>query len=412
MKTKSKIFYGWYIVAVGCVAIGLTTGIIANCFSQFIKPVCADMNITRQQMSMIQTVTSISTMAFALCWGSISKKINLHKAMCVGAVVMPCIYACYGLMKEIWMGYLIALCMTPFSFVVSMTIFTYIIGNWFVKSRGLAISLASMGSGIGGMIMNIVISQMIISFGWRHTYFMLGAMMVVLLAPLVIFVVREKPSDLGLMPYGYGEADEKSGKKPQGDVFSSGYTFQEAVKMPVFWAVAACSVGMVMAICAFYQTLSPHLSDNGYSVTFAAAMASISMGALAVGKIVIGRMFDTLGVRKTVTIHCSMTVLGCASMIFCTNKIMLGVIVLCVALGTSFGAICMPIIVQNVFGMKDYNSIYSKLTAATGLGGALAPMITGRTYDIMGSYVPAYIGAGIVAAIGLIVLLKALPKKI
>ena len=71
----------------------------------------------------------------------------------------------------------------------------------------------------------------------------------------------------------------------------------------------------------------------------------------------------------------------------------------------------MPIITQNVFGMKDYNSIYGKLSAATGLGGAFAPIISGRVYDTFGSYVPAYaVCAGITLA-GIIVLTFALPKK-
>ncbi|MBQ5760468.1 MAG: MFS transporter, partial [Clostridia bacterium] len=306
--------------------------------------------------------------------------------------------------------YLVTVVLTPFFFVISMTVFTYIIGNWFVKNRGLALSLASMGSGIGGMIMNTVIARLIIAFGWRATYIVLGVMMLVLMLPLMIFVVREKPADKGMLPYGADEEGEedKGGKKTAA---SEGITFAEAVRMPVFWAVCICSVGMVMAICAFYQTLSPHLSDSGYTVTFAATMASISMGALAIGKIALGRMFDTLGIRKTVFIACSCTIIGSVSMLFCTSKIALVLIVLGVGLGCSFGAICMPMITQNIFGMKEYNSIYSKFTAATGLGSAIAPVITGSAYDTFGSYDPAYIGAAVVATIGLVILMIALPKE-
>lgn len=410
MKTARKIHYGWYIVMAGCLIIGMTTGVVSNCFSQFIKPVCADLGIERQQMSMIMTIQSIASMVFAMFWGSIVKKVNLHKTMIVGAIVTPCLYACYGLMQKIWMGYLVTVVLTPFFFVISMTVFTYILGNWFVKNRGLALSLASMGSGIGGMIMNTVIAQLIIHFGWRATYIMMGALMLVVMLPLMIFVVREKPSDKGLLPYGADEAPAEEGKKAS-DTALSGITFAEAVRMPVFWAVAVCSVGMVMAICAFYQTLAPHLSDSGYTVTFAATMTSISMGALALGKIALGRMFDTLGIRKTVTIACSCTVIGSVSMLFCTSKIALCLIVLGVGLGCSFGAICMPMITQTIFGMKEYNSIYSKFTAATGLGSAIAPVITGWAYDTFGSYDPAYVGAAIVAAAGLTILLVALPKE-
>lgn len=413
MNKKQGIFYGWFIVAAGCVSIAMTTGIVSNCFSQFIKPVCADMGITRQEMSTVQTVFSFTSMAFAMIWGSLSKRINLQRWMCICAAVMPILYGCYGLMQKIWMGYVISFLITPFFFIVSMTVFNYIIGNWFVKDRGLAIGLASMGSGIGGMIMNTVVSQLIIQFGWRITYFILAVIMFIAMVPLMIFVVRERPEDKGLRPYGTQELEAELRTKSAGQASNeagSGYTFSEALRTPVFWAVAFCSVSVVMAICAFYQTLAPHLSDSGYTVTFAALMTSVSMGALAIGKVMLGRMFDKLGTRKAVTIACSCTLMGTVAMIFCHSPIALAVIVLGVGLGCSFNAICMPIITQNIFGMKDYNSIYSKLTAATGLGSALAPVITGRTYDVCGSYVPAYIGAAVMTAISIVVLQVSLPK--
>ncbi len=422
MEKKQGIYYGWYVVAVGCIAIAMTTGVVNNCFSQFIKPVCADMGITRQEMSMIQTVFSFSSMIFAMSWGTISKKIHLHKTMCLCAVMMPIVYACYGLMQEIWMGYIVSVLITPFFFIISMNVFNYIIGNWFIKNRGLAVGLASMGSGIGGMVMNTVSNQLILNVGWRVAYFVLAAIMFVLVVPSVILIVREKPEDKGLKPYGWEEqeaeriAKEQAAQTEEAPTSVSagkfeGYTFSEAIRMPVFWAVVFCSVSMVTAIMGFYPTLAPHLSDCGYSVTFAATMTSISMGALAIGKVSLGRMFDKLGNRTAVTIACACTLVGIFGMIFCTSPIALAMIVLGVGLGCSFGAVCMPIIVQNIFGMKDYNSIYSKLVVATNLGSALAPVITGRTYDICGSYVPAYLGLAVITVISIVVLRVYLPKK-
>ena len=130
------------------------------------------------------------------------------------------------------------------------------------------------------------------------------------------------------------------------------------MRMPVFWDLAFCSVGIVMCISILSPTLSPHLNDNGYSVTFAAMMASISMGALAVGKLILGKLFDRLGVRKAAVIACSCTFIGLIGMIFCRHTIALAAIVLGIGLGCSFGAVCMPIITQTLFGMKSFNSIY------------------------------------------------------
>ena len=108
---------------------------------------------------------------------------------------------------------------------------------------------------------------------------------------------------------------------------------------------------------------------------------------------------------------CSCTLLGLVGMIFCTFRPALALIVLGVGLGCSFGAVCMPIIVQNIFGMKDYNAVYGKLTACTGVGSAVAPMLSGWVFDISGSYVPIYIAAACTVACAIVVLWKNLPDK-
>lgn len=407
-QTKNKVFYGWYVVAAGCAVMAMTMGIIMNCFGQFIKPVCADMGFTRQQMSMNQTLMSVVSMVMATMWGRLYRKINLHRWMSVAAVLTPVFYFCFSFARNIYEFYAVTILMSLAFCIISMLVFTYIIGNWFHKNRGVAIGMASMGSGIGAMVMNTVISQMIISYGWRSTYRILAVMIFVVIVPAIIFIVRERPSEKGLLPYGYEEKPEdREGAKPVFD----GFTFAQARKMPVFWGVVASSIGLVMAICMFYQTLAPHLSDNGYSVTFAAVMTSVSMGALAVGKVALGRLFDKLGTRKASFIACICTLTGLIGMIFCQYKIALAAIIIGVGLGCSFGAICMPIITQNIFGMKDYNSIYGMLSAATGLGSAIAPVISGRTYDVYKSYDPVYIAAALITLAGIIVLMLALPKK-
>ena len=407
MKTKAKVFYGWYVVAAGCIVIGMTAGIIQNSFGQYIKPVCADMGFSRQQMSMNQTIVSICSMIFALMWGKASKQINLHKCMSAVAVILPILYFCFSFITNLASFYLVTILMSIAFCFVTMMVFTYIIGNWFVKNRGVAIGLTSMGSGIGSMIMNTVIAELILNVGWRMTYRIVAVMMLICIAPAIWFVVKEYPSAKGLEPYGYGEKIAAKKDKPAFE----GYTFDEAKRMPMFWAVFVSSVGIVMAICVFYQTVAPHLSDSGYSVTFAALIASLPRGALAVGKVILGRLFDRFGTKIGAFFACTCTLIGITAMVFCRVTVSLPLIVLGVGFGCSFGAVCMPIITANIFGMKDYNSIYGKLTAATNLGAAIAPVLSGRVYDVCGSYTPIYIACVAITAVGLAVLMKVLPKK-
>lgn len=406
---RKRVFYGWYIVAAGCIVIAMTVGVINNSLGQFIKPVCADMGFTRQQMSLNQTILSVISMAFGLSWGRLSQRINLNRWMRVSAVLMPAIFFSYSFVNSLFSYYMITLLLGLANSAISLMIFTYIVGMWFSEKRGMAIGLASMGTGIGAVVMNMVISQLIIAVGWRSTYRVVGIIMAVIIVPVVWLVVREKPSDMGLLPYGFAE-DSVTGEK-QAAPAPQGLSAEEVMAMPVFWILAICSVSTVMCISFLSPTLSPHLSDNGYSVTFAAMMASISMGALAIGKLILGKMFDRLGVRTTAAVACFCTFIGLVGMIFCRHSVALVAIVLGIGLGCSFGAVCLPIITQTIFGMKSFNSIFGKLSAATSLGGAIAPVISGRSFDSFGSYVPVYIASTVVMIIVIATLLTILPKE-
>jgi len=407
MKTKKQIFYGWYVVVAGCLVVAMTLGTVYNCFSQFIKPVCEDMGFTRQQMGVNQTIMSISALLFGIFWGWISRHIKLHRVMCVSALLMPAAYFCYSFASSLPMFYIITVFVTVFNCFISTMIITYIIGNWFIKSSGLAIGLTSMGTGLGGMVMNTLISHIIVNLGWRSAYQVVAAVVFVLVVPSVWFVIREFPADKGMQPYGYEEKPETKGSA----TIYSGYTLEEVKKMPLFWIMMVISVVMVMALCCYYQTISPHLSDSGYSVTFAAGVTSVSMGGLALGKVILGKLYDKFGTRTTTLFSCVCTFIGALGMIFCQNTICLVLIVLGVCLGCSFGTTCMPIITRKLFGTKDFGAIYGLYYAAVGLGSAFAPVISGRTYDLYGSYTPIYgICAGCIA-VCILVMWKALPKK-
>ena len=400
-KPKKKIFYGWYIVLSGFLSMGVSMGLINNCFSQYLKPVCADMGFTREAMNINLTLLSLIPAALSYTWGSISRRIDMRKTMCFFSLLMPALYFSYSLAQNIQSFYLISVFLAIPLFIFGNMPFTYIVANWFKKDKGLAMGTASMGSGVTAMIMNVVIARLILRYGWRVTYRVSAAIMAAAIIPVMFFVVREKPSDLELRPYGEEEQDasaplEKSlSERP-------GIMLKEAVRMPFFWIMLVCAFAISLPVNVYYQTVTPHLTDCGYSPTFAAGVSSACMGVLAVGKIIVGRLFDRCGVRTAFVFSTGSLLIGLVSMIFCRHWPALVLIVLGVGFGCCNGAMVLPLTTQGVFGLKDYNALYGKMSFAMMLGVSIAPIFTGRVYDTTGSYVPVYI---IAACINLAVIL-------
>ncbi len=410
-KYNGKIHYGWIVAFGCCIMMMFSMGVVFNTYSQFIKPICADMGFTRQQMGVSSTIHSVAGIVFSLFWGKIQKSIDIKKWMIGASILMPAFYYCYSFATNLLFYYGIAVLVSVASLFVGNLVMNAIIGNWFIKDRGTAIGVIGMGSGLGGMIFSNVINAMIQAKGWRMTYRMMSPIILFVALPMVLFVIKVTPEEMGLEPYGIEELKEfQSGSGAKIEVPKDGISYEEAIKTPTFWLTALADVGMVMAICMFYQTVSPHLSDSGYSTTFAATVTSISLGCMAAGKVILGKMLDKLGIRKGIMVANLSTFLGTLAMIFCTNKILIPFIFLGTALGCSFGSICTPMSTLKIFGNKDYNNIYGKLSAFVSMGSAAAPIISGWGYDTFGSYIPVYWAGLVVIALSTVLMMTAISK--
>ena len=384
-QQKPRLFYGWIIVLAGTLIMASVMGIVFNCFSQFIKPVCADLGFTRQQMSMCQTLISLIQVAVSFAWGSILAKFSIKKLMLFWAALGSAAFFCYSFADRLWMFYLISVLVSITMSMLTVLPFSYLISNWFQDKRGLATGICFMGSGLGGMILNPLLGIWLERCGWRMSFRILGVIMAVVAIPCVL-LVRIRPEHMGLRPLGAEKAAPEQAQALEAD----GYTLAEARRTPRFWILALCSMMVNMGLSSLVQTLSPHLTDNGYSVTFAATMVSVCMGGMAVGKMVLGQLFDMLGTKRAAVFSLSCGLLGLVGMIFCQFQPALALILLGIGFGCSFGTVGNPVVVQNVFGKKHFGAIMGIFTACSNIGGSISPTVNGTAYDLFQSYRPAF----------------------
>ena len=393
-ERTSGIFYGWWVVLAGFVIMGACVGIVSNCASQFIKPIAADLGYSRASVSMINTIFSGCYMAMSFMAGRILSRPDLHRLMKISLFVTCISYYCYSFCSSLASFYINTLIVGLAAPLLGVLAFSVVIPNWFIEQRGKAIGLSFMGSGVGGMIFNYLAGQWILEFGWRVAYQRLAIWLFVIMAPFVFFVLRVKPSDMGLEPLGGHHVPGGTDMEEE----QSGIPFKTAIRSGSFWT-------LVLAITAFnicsycnMQTISPHLSDIGYSATFAATMVSLAMGSLAIGKLSLGILFDKIGSKKATLLSALSYTVGVSALLFGRYKAALPFIFLGTCFGTAFGSVAIPIITEGVFGRKEYAAIYGFLSGTTSLLSVCNPTIANAVFDRAGSYEPCYI-VGIVLSL-------------
>ncbi len=220
---------------------------------------------------------------------------------------------------------------------------------------------------------------------------------VLLTTPVGIFLLRSKPSDVGIMPYGAEKQQEGSNEQ------SIGVPYKAALKMPQLWACVFAFVLFAVTV-----TITQHLAAYFVSTGFSPVEAGIFMSVISAGIIVTntaaGVVSDKLGLLKTLSI-CSILYL----LSFLVLPGSQSIVVICIALlfmsiGNANTSIFAPVVTGAVFGNKDYASIWGLVSMACVLGQAIGAPLWGLVYDLTGGYeLGMYISAGIVVgALGLL----------
>ena len=381
---KGGVFYGWIIAILGMLTMATVSGVTTSCFSQFIKPICADLGFSRQAMSVNQTLMTAGHVFFSFFWGKIASKIPVKKAMLASVIVCFIVYFSFSLVSSIWLFYVFSFIISICNSMLSTLPFSMILSNWFYDKKGTALGLCFMGSGFGGMILNPLLGGWLTQYSWRTCYQILAVIMIVIAIPCV-FLIRIRPEDMGLKPLGFEKGRQTKGSTAN----EEGMTLAEAKKTKAFWLLLICCSCITASLTSINSCLSPHFTDNGYSSQFAANALAIGMGVTALGKFSLGKAFDKFGARKAAAGSLVFSLIGIAGMILCKSPV--GVAMTVVGLlCNGYGMVANPSIIQAVFGKKDMSAILGIMSAFNSIGGTISPIVNGAIFDRTGSYTPGF----------------------
>ncbi|WP_051258340.1 MFS transporter [Atopococcus tabaci] len=205
---KKKIFYDWWIVLGAIIVLGTTGPAAVAVANIFQSSVTAEFGISNSQFALTNSIV-LGVGIFLSPF--ISQKLaygNFKRTFVIGVLLYALGYAGYGLAPNIWVIYFLSLLIGIGNTACIIIPTGILINNWFVKKRGLAMSLALTGLGFGGAILSPLLTGLIESIGWRQTYLVYGTVMLAVGLFVVMFVFKPRPEDIGLKPYGVEEASD------------------------------------------------------------------------------------------------------------------------------------------------------------------------------------------------------------
>lgn len=400
MDQKGKMFYGWWIVAAAFVVLfaGLCSGFYT--VSVFLEPLQATFSWTKTQVSLGFTIAALLVGLLSPVVGILVGKFGIKKVQMVGALITGGGLLLMGSIQQLWQYYavyvVLAIGLASVGLVPAQTVISY----WFEKKRGLAMGIIMTGLGLGGMAMVYVASQVVIASDWRWAYRILGFIVLGVVLPVVFFIMKDRPQDIGLKPDG-------------GAVSADGTLRQEAaVNFTVKQAFGTLSFFLICLIMALYSVILGGMTQHAIAmlrsmnITDAGLFWSLTLGASVLGRIVFGGLADRISKKILILIIWCFHVAGIGILFYLagnTGFVWGFVLFYGIALG-SFATL-FPLFLGEKFGIEHF----SKLVGITGLfqiiGLGLGSVLLGKIFDNTGSYIGAVQLLLIIAAVSFVVTL-------
>lgn len=349
-------------------------------FGVFVEPITAALSVSQGAVSLVFAVNQFVTYASAGVVGFAADRrrprtlLAAGTALAVLGLVGPTVATSY---VGLFVGFGLVLG------VAFGTVYVAIyaaVARWFTARRGLAMSLLSVGFGLGALVGPPLADAALGSLAWDAAY-LLTAVPVGGLFGLAALTIRGTPTDSG------GDPGER-------------LTLRSALASRQFWLL---SLGFLLSSYGFYALVVhfvPYATSVGMSGTVAAGALGAVGGASIPARFGAGVASDSVG-RLPILLASVLLMAGAlVGMVVVPDPRALVVLVL--AFGVGFGGqngLYSPL-VADVFAVSNAGRMIGLTSIAFAVAGASGPVVSSLLYDATGSYAVPFLVAGGLAAVG------------
>jgi MFS family permease len=397
-------YYGWNVVAVCVLSQVAANGLTYNAFSLFLNDWSHELHtpISKLQLTIAGMILTASITSPLV--GAFSDKYPPRRLFAVGLTGMAAFYLAMSFVTSSWHVIALYALLAPLFLGLCTAIpANAVISRWFVRSRGLALGLSAFGIGMAGVLLPPIIAAVLPQIGWRMVWRIGAALLVFVVMPVVVLVIRPRPTEREGFHYLEGEA---SGHAHHGHGGASSLTIRQILSRRNFWLLLAIYLPILSLQAGVTQNAAPFAASHGFSRETASLLISVISLSHIVATVLLGLASDRFGNRLP---FAGLAVIAAAGAVILSFSQGLPLIVAGCALagfgGGLFTLLAAALAVE--FGADGFGRAYGCAMAALPLG-SLVPFFVAKTQESTGSYAPALLtlAAITLAAGGLILLLR------
>ncbi|MFC1987948.1 MFS transporter [Chloroflexota bacterium] len=400
-----KIFFGWYIVAAALLLHMYHSGTMSYGFTAFIAPIAATFGWSYTQISLGASLRGVEEGALDPLIGMSTDRWPAGRLMLIGVILYGLGLLCISQATNLAMFYIGFLILgLGHSLAMSMVPQT-MIARWFKKNLGKATAILSMGGGIGGTLVPVMVI-IIDTYSWQTSLLIVAAGIWLIGIPSY-FIFRVRPEDKSLLKDGKAQDDIKGSHSSQ--IYDSSIGIKEALKMRAFWQMGIAYMLQVGPIHAVTTHVIPYLTSLGVARSTASMVAmSIPLVSLT-ARLPFGWLADTFPKKYVWAVSIGLTSAGTFlfELVDGNSFILMYAAVLVIGLGLAGSGPLKTPTIREYFGTKNFGTILGFIKTFSMVGLLIFNPLAGWVFDTRGTYSPIwFIYAGL-AMIGTILMLTA-----
>ncbi|MFC1884389.1 MFS transporter [Thermodesulfobacteriota bacterium] len=405
---KTKYFYGYNIVAAGFVIQAVCFGSLFT-YGLFFREFQAEFEWSRTVISGAWSLAFFIMGPVGILAGRLNDRIGPRIIIISTGISLGIGYILMSTMDKPWQLYLYFGMLVCMGFGAHDVITLSTVARWFVKRRGMMSGIVKVGTGVGQLLIPMIVIWLINSYGWRSSYAIMGSAAIVIFTAAAL-ALRRDPYEMGFMPDGCKDEPEKECEQRE----DPGVSFKTAVKSGQFWALCLAELAAFTCLLTIVVHIVPHATDLGLSSGSAGSIISIIGGASMLGRILIGSANDRIGGKRSLIICFSVLLFSLVWLQCAGAPWMLFVFgVVCGFAHGGFFTIMSPTVAE-LFGTRAHGVLFGIVLSWGTLGGAAGPLLAGHFFDVKGNYNEVFMVLIGMAALGLTaaLMLKPVVKRI
>lgn len=380
------------LVLIACCLICFSTVTLSfNTMGIFYTPAGQDLGIETGRFGTYMSVQYLAMAVSMVFGGRILHRFDARWVLTVCCTMVSVGIIAMSTYNFIWQFYISGVLIGCANSILLYLMVPTMIDRWFKDRVGFFVGICLAFTGIGAIVFNPVGGWIIENFGWRAGYLAFGLITACVGLPSAAFLIRNKPEDAGLAPWG--KRTDAQGSSQGGAVSAESITqavkgvmFNDAIRTPALWLVALYAGLMDVGITLNYYIPS-YVSSLEFGIFAASTVSAAVMAGQMIGKILLGFIND-INVKAGVVTAVGSGAVGVALMNFLGGSGIAFLYAGAFFYGVFFAGatVTTSLMTRGIFGSKDYSRVFSVVSTVATLSSAFSSAIWGAVIDATGSY--------------------------